>query len=114
LIDVPGKFEVSALGPAMELKRVLFPQLGWPIKTTVGTLDDVIDLFDEDLLGDAAAQGDFGVRGDVPNENGALKNGLGIEFYDIAFVETHGEEAAADNISPKKIDDPHGFIFRCI
>ena len=37
LMDVPGKFDVSALLPAMELKRVLLPLLGWPMKMTAGT-----------------------------------------------------------------------------
>ncbi len=106
LMDVPGKFEVSALGPAMELNSVLLPPLGCPMKMTVGTSGWLMDGLDEDLLGDAAAQGDGRVRRAVADEERPPQDRLAVELDDIALVETEGHQTAPDAFSAGEVDDP--------
>jgi hypothetical protein len=114
LIDVPGKFEVSALGPAMELNRVLLPLLGWPIKMTVGTLGVLMDEFDEDLLGDPAAERYGRVRSAVADKERTSEYGLSVELDDVVFVESQGHQAAPDVFAAGKVDDPQGCVMGCI
>ena len=112
LMDVPGKFEVSALGPAMELKSVLLPLFGCPMKMTVGTSGRLMDGFDADLLGDAAAQGDGRVRPAAADEERPPENGLAVELDDVARVESQGHETAADVLAAGEVDDAQGSSVR--
>jgi hypothetical protein len=56
-MDVPGKLDVSAFSPATALKSVLFPQLGWPMKTTSGYLFFFANYLYYNPLGNSPAQG---------------------------------------------------------
>jgi hypothetical protein len=109
-MDVPGKFEVSALWPAIELKSVLLPLFGWPMKMTVGTLGLFMDEFDEDFLGDASAEGDRGVRTAAADEERAPEDGLAVELDGVALMKAKGHEAAADALAANEVDDPQGGI----
>jgi hypothetical protein len=111
-MDVPGKFEVSALGPAMELNRVLLPLLGWPMKMTVGTSGRLMREFHEDLLSDAPAEGDRRVRRAVADEQRPAEDGPPIEFDEVVLVEAHGHEAASDPFAAGQVDDTQGRVVR--
>ena len=108
LMDVPGKFDVSALCPAIELNSVLLPLLGWPTKMTAGTSGGFMDGFDEDLLGDAAAEGDGRVRGAVADEERPPEDGFAVELDDVVLVESHSHKAAPDALATGEVDDPEG------
>jgi hypothetical protein len=98
----------------MELKSVLLPLFGWPMKMTVGTLGLFMDEFDEDLLGDAAAEGDRSVRTATADEERPPEDGLTVELDDVALVKTQGHEAAADTLATDEVDDPQGGVMGCI
>ena len=66
--------------------------------------------FDEDLLGDDAAEGDRGVRTATADEERTPKDGLAIELDDVALVKTQGHEAAADALAAGEVDDPEGRV----
>jgi len=108
LMDVPGKFDVSALGPAMELKSVLFPLFGCPMKMTVGTLGALMDEFDVDLLGDTPAEGDRRIRGAVADEERPPEDGPAIELDQIVLVESQGHESASGALPAGQVHDPEG------
>ena len=72
LTVVPGKFEVSAFRPAMELNSVLLPQLGWPTKMTEGTSGMAIRDLDPYLPGDPPADGDAAAGGDCSGRGWGL------------------------------------------
>ena len=108
LMEVPGKFEVSALGPAIELNSVLLPLFGCPMKMTVGTSGRLMDGFDEDLLGDAPSEGDGRVRSAVADEQGPAEDRLAVELDDILLVKSQGHQPAPDAFASAKVDDPQG------
>lgn len=57
LTVVPGKFDVTALSPAIKLKRVLFPQLGWPMKTISGISSFLLNNINHDFAGNSSPNG---------------------------------------------------------
>jgi hypothetical protein len=65
------------------------------------------------LVGDAAAQGYTGVRGQVFDKKRSPENPLGIDFDQVVLVETQGEQAAADSFSALDIHDPQLTAVRC-
>jgi hypothetical protein len=69
--------------------------------------------FDEDLLGDASAEGDRRVRGAVPDEERPPENGPAVELDDVVFVEAQGHQAAPDVFPPGKADDTQGGVVGC-
>jgi hypothetical protein len=69
-----------------------------------------MDEFDEDLLGDDAAEGDRGVRTATADEERTPKDSLAIELDDVALVKTQGHEAAPDAFAAGEVDDPQGRV----
>jgi hypothetical protein len=69
-----------------------------------------MDEFDEDLLGDAAAEGDRRVRTATADEERPPEDSLAVELDDIALVETQGHEAAADAFAADEVGDPQGGV----
>jgi hypothetical protein len=58
------------------------------------------------LVGDAAAQGYTGVRGQVFDKKRPPENPLGIDFDQVILMETQGEQAAADSFPALDVHDP--------
>jgi hypothetical protein len=69
-----------------------------------------MDEFYEDLLGDAAAEGDRRVRTAAADKERPPKDGLAVELDDVALVKAQGHEAAADALAAGEIDDPQGRV----
>jgi hypothetical protein len=111
-MEVPGKFDVSALGPAIELKRVLFPQFGCPTKTTTGTLGRSMVSFDDDLLGHAATQSDLGAAGQVPDEEGTLEERPRIQTDEVSPMEAEGEQPPPEALPAHEVFDPQRNVGR--
>jgi hypothetical protein len=65
-----------------------------------------MDLFDEDLLGDAAPERHLRVAADVADEERAAEDGLAVEPDDVVLVEAQGHEPTPDPFSAGQIDDP--------
>jgi hypothetical protein len=82
------------------------------MKMTEGTSGRLMDGFDEDLLGDAAAEGDRRVGPAAADEQGAPEDGLAVELDDIALVKAEGHQAAPDALAAGEIDDPERGIVR--
>ena len=73
-----------------------------------------MDEFDEDLLGDDAAEGDRRVRTATADEERTPKDSLAIELDDVALVKTQGHEAAPDAFAAGEVDDPQGRVMGSI
>jgi len=71
-----------------------------------------MDGLDEDLLGNAAAEGHGRVRPAVADEQGPVKDGLPVELDDVVLVESQGHQAPADALAAGKIDDPQRLSVR--
>ena len=71
-----------------------------------------MDGLDEDLVGNAPAEGDGRVRGAVADEERPAKDGLAVELYDVALLESQGHKAAADVLAAGEIDDSQGLSVR--
>jgi len=73
---------------------------------TVGESALIGNNFHHYPVSDSAAHGHAGVRGQVFYEKRAAENALGIDFDQVVFVETQGEQAAADPFPALDIHDP--------
>jgi hypothetical protein len=69
-----------------------------------------MDEFDEDLLGDAPAERDRGVRTAAADEERAPEDGLAVELDDVAVVKTHGHEPAPDALTASQLDYPQARV----
>jgi hypothetical protein len=94
------------LGPAIALNRVLLPLFGWPRNMTVGISLPIENYVHHDLRGNAAAEGDAGVRCQIPDEQGAPEDPPGIDLDQVILVKPQGEQSAADSFPALDVDDP--------
>jgi len=89
------------------LKRVLFPQLGCPIKITTGASGAFIDGLDIDFLGDAPADGHGRASLDIFDQNRPSENCPTGERDGIARVKSQGEKPAPNAFAAADIDNAH-------
>jgi hypothetical protein len=73
-----------------------------------------MDEFDEDLLGDPAAERYGRVRSAVADKERTPEYGLSVELDDVVFVKSQGHQAASDVFAAGKVDDPQGCVMGCI